>query len=264
MPANRRARALAYGSVLAVTVALISVEYTVERGDTLSEIARDHDVSLSDVVDLNDIDNPDLIHPGQVILIPGVDGSPDQVHVVTRGETLTRIASAYGSSAVTLARANNLVNPNLIRPGQQLLIPARKTASPGRAAGGADGESEGSTDSTPSTARSGRFHIVKRGENLESIANQYSGISTDDITKANGISNGTIYTGTRLFLDGPSFIGSGSGGTGSYVVKSGDRLGDIAARHGTTISKLAELNSLSNVNLIRSGQTLEVIGRAHV
>ena len=43
-------------------------------------------------------------------------------------------------------------------------------------------------------------------------------------------------------------------------MQSGDRLGDIAAKHGTTISTLADLNGLDNVNLIRSGQTLTVPG----
>lgn len=255
MPANRRARALAFGMVLALTVALFSVEYTVERGDTLGQIARDNEVSLSDLVSANSIANPDLIHPGQVLVIPG-----DQVHLVARGETLTRIASSYGSSAVTVARANALVNPNLIYPGQQLLIPATPGAPSTGGTSGSDGESEGSTDKTPSNARTGRFHVVKKGETLESIAEQYSGISADDISRANGISSGTIYSGTRLFLDGPSVIGSGSGGTGTYVVKGGDRLIDIAASFGTSISNLAEINSISNVNLIRSGQTLTVPG----
>jgi murein DD-endopeptidase MepM/ murein hydrolase activator NlpD len=44
------------------------------------------------------------------------------------------------------------------------------------------------------------------------------------------------------------------------VVENGDRLGDIAARHDTSISKLADLNGLSDVNMIRSGQTLKVPG----
>ncbi|MGH8872560.1 MAG: LysM peptidoglycan-binding domain-containing protein [Acidimicrobiia bacterium] len=258
MPVRRRARALAVGSVLAVTIALFSVEYTVRRGDTLSEIADDHDVSLSELVEFNEIPNPDLILPGQVILIPGVDGNPEQLHVVARGETLTRIASAYGSSAASIARANSLANPNIILPGQQLLIPATGKAASGKATETSDGESEGSTDSSPAT-RSGRFHIVKRGENLDVIAGQYQGVSPDDIVRANGITNGKVYTGTRLFLDGPSYVSS-SGGSGTYTVKKGDRLGDIAARHGTSISKLAELNGISDVNLIRSGQTLEVPG----
>jgi LysM repeat protein len=259
MPVIRRARALGVGCVLALTVALFSVEYTVQRGDTLTEIARDHGVTLSEVVNLNEIGNPDLILPGQLILIPGVDSNPETLHVVTRGETLSRIASAYGSNAATIARANSLGNPNLIVPGQQLQIPATgKAPAAGRATGDSDADSEGSTDNSPAS-RSGRFHIVKRGETLDSVAGQYKGVSPEDIAKANGISNGKVYTGTRLFLDGPAYV-SGGGGSGSYVVKKGDRLGDIAARHGTSISKLADLNGLSDVNVIRSGQTLDVPG----
>jgi murein DD-endopeptidase MepM/ murein hydrolase activator NlpD len=260
MPVIRRARALAVGSIIALTVALFSVQYTVERGDTLSQIARDHDVSLADMVELNEIADPDLILPGQVILIPGEDGNTGTVHVVAKGETLARIASAYGSSPASIARANSLGNPNLITPGQQLQIPATGGApGAGGATGGSDGDSEGSTDSTPA-ARSGRFHIVQRGETLDTIAGQYQGVSPDDIARANGMTNGKVYTGTRLFLDGPSFVSGGGEGSGSYVVKQGDRLGDIAARHGASIAQLAELNGLSDVNLIRSGQTLKVPG----
>lgn len=255
MPVNRRARAIAVGSVLALTVALFSLEYTVKRGDTLSEIARDHNVSLSDVIELNETSNPDLIHPGDTILIPGVDGSVEQVHVVNKGESLNEIATAYGASASAIAEANSMTNPNLIYPGQEVLIPTTRKKSPG---GGRSGSGDGEGEGSPS--RSGRFHIVQRGESLESIADQYSGVSADDLAAANGIVNGTVYTGTRLFLDGAAFVGEGSGGSASYVVQSGDRLGDIAARYGTNISALADLNGLSDINVIRSGQTLAVPG----
>lgn len=45
--------------------------YTVRDGDTLSGIAARHRVSLSSLVAANRITNPGLIHPGQVIAIPG-------------------------------------------------------------------------------------------------------------------------------------------------------------------------------------------------
>ena len=45
------------------------------------------------------------------------------------------------------------------------------------------------------------------------------------------------------------------------MVQSGDRLGDIAAKHGTNISTLADLNGLSDINMIRSGQTRCRAGR---
>jgi len=258
MPVNQRARALVVGIIIATTVTLFSVEYTVERGDTLGAIARDHGVSLTDLARANDIDNPDRIRAGQVLVIPGEDGEPDRYHKVARGETLVRIASSYGASALAVARANALSNPNRIFPGQRLLIPATSGSSSGGGSSNGDGESQGS-NRAPSGSRSGNYHVVKRGETIESIAKKYSGVSADDIARANGIRNGTIYTGTRLFLDGPSYIGSGSSG-GSYVVKKGDRLGDIAARLGTSISTLTSLNGISNPNQIRSGQTLKVPG----
>ena len=47
------------------------------------------------------------------------------IHTVKSGETLARIAAMYGVTAQSIATANRLANPNLIRVGQQLTIPAR-------------------------------------------------------------------------------------------------------------------------------------------
>jgi LysM repeat protein len=253
MPVKRRARALVVGTVIALTVALFSLEYTVQRGDTLGAIARDHGVSVADLVEFNELADPDLIHPGDVILIPGEDGSPEQVHVVAQGESLFKIAGVYGSSARDIAEANALGDPDLIRPGQELVIPATRKKALGGPAGGSDAKSDGGS------SRSDNFHVVQRGETLDMIAGKYS-VPPDQIAVANGLVNGKVYTGTRLFLDGPAYVGTGSGGEGTYVVQAGDRLGDIAAKYDTNISTIADLNGLADVNLIRSGQTLKVPG----
>lgn len=50
--------------------------------------------------------------------------------------------------------------------------------------------------------------------------------------------------------------------TGTYVVKSGDTLGAIAARYGTTWQTLQSLNGLSNPNYLYIGQVLKVTGQA--
>lgn len=47
-------------------------------------------------------------------------------------------------------------------------------------------------------------------------------------------------------------------GASYYVVKSGDTLGRIASRYGTTWQRLQELNGLSNPNWIYPGQRLKV------
>jgi len=254
MPVDRRVRAAAVATALTLLVAIFSVDYTVRSGDTLGEIARDHDVSVSDLATANKLSNPDLIRPGQVLVIP----TKDRIHVVTRGQSLFRIAAKYGMTVATLIKANQLANPDLIYPGQKLIIPG--TISSG--SGATDGESNGPTRKPDGTyTRSGRNHIVKRGETLEEIADQYRGVSVKDIATANGITNQVIYTGTRLFLDGPAHIATGSGGgSGSYTVQRGDRLGDIASRYGTSISKIASTNGIANINLIRAGQRLTVPG----
>ena len=44
----------------------------------------------------------------------------------------------------------------------------------------------------------------------------------------------------------------------TYTVKSGDTLGAIAKKYGTTVSKIAKLNNIKNTNIIRVGQVLIV------
>jgi len=253
MPFDRRVRAAAAATALTLLVAIFSVDYTVKQGDTLGRIARDHDVSVSDLVTANKLANPNLIRPGQVLLIP----TKDRTHVVARGENLSRIAAAYGTTISALIKANKLASPNLIYPGQNLVIPGA-TGSGSGGSGGSDGESNGPTRVPDgSYVRSGSYHIVAKGETLEGIAAKYSGVTAQGLAAANGITNRVIYTGTRLFLDGPGFTATGTGGgSGSYTVQRGDRLGDIASRYGTSISKIASTNGISNVNLIRAGQRL--------
>ena len=65
MPEFRRSRALVVGSALVLVVAIFSLDYTVEPGDTLGRIARDQGVSVSAIIEANNISNPNLIFPGQ-------------------------------------------------------------------------------------------------------------------------------------------------------------------------------------------------------
>ena len=48
-----------------------------------------------------------------------------------------------------------------------------------------------------------------------------------------------------------------------YTVRYGDSLSSIAAKHGTTYAKLANLNGISNPNYIYVGQHLKVTGGAN-
>lgn len=107
-----------------------SITYTVRRGNTLSQIARAYGVSVAHLQELNDIQNPNLIYPGQKIRITestvsGLNPMPQSnyyTYTVQRGDSLWRIARRFRVSVRYLVRINNIQNPNLIYPGQVLKI----------------------------------------------------------------------------------------------------------------------------------------------
>lgn len=243
MPSFRRSRALLTGLAAVLLIGLTSLDYTVRSGDTLSRIASKHGVSVADLASANSLSNPDLIFPGQVLAIPGAES--DVMHVVTSGDTLVRIANRYGASVSGIVAANKIQNPNLILIGQELIVPNAGSPSAGTA-----------TNSI--SDRTGQYHVVKRGESLKQIASQYSGVTVDDLVRANGIVNNVIYAGSALYLSGPGYVASGTAGEISYRVRSGDRLGDIAHAHGVSVKSIASINGIDNPNLIRSGQVLGI------
>ncbi|MDQ3154214.1 MAG: LysM peptidoglycan-binding domain-containing protein [Actinomycetota bacterium] len=95
--------------------------YIVQPGDTLSGIAERFGISLSDLIRANpQINDPDLIHPGEVVYIP----ARHRRYIVQPGDTLSGIAERFGVSLSDLIRANPQINdPDLIHPGEVINIP---------------------------------------------------------------------------------------------------------------------------------------------
>ena len=104
-----------------------TITYTVLPGDTLFSIARRFGVSVSDIMTLNNIYNPNLIFAYTTLRIPSASGSPPPTgyitYIVQYGDTLTRIALRFRTTVYAIVIANNIPNPNLIYAGQRLLIP---------------------------------------------------------------------------------------------------------------------------------------------
>ncbi len=87
--------------------------YTVIEGDTLPEIAGRFGVSLVALIAAN----PDLLQPGEQLSIPGA------TYEVRPRDTLGAIAVRFGVTVEALRRANGIVDINVIRVGQILVIP---------------------------------------------------------------------------------------------------------------------------------------------
>ena len=101
------------------------ITYIVKRGNTLFSIAKQYGTTVNELVQINQISNPNLIYPGQNILIPirsSEQLTNEIVYIVKSGDTLFSIARQYGTNGNILIQNNQILNPNLIYPGQRIVI----------------------------------------------------------------------------------------------------------------------------------------------
>lgn len=106
--------------------------YTVQRGNTLSQIALEFGTTVREITGLNGISNPNLIFTGEVLKIDVTrnfneiqNDSYDMNHVIYTikyGNTLTYIARLFGVSIESIAKLNDIRNVNLIYAGERLRI----------------------------------------------------------------------------------------------------------------------------------------------
>lgn len=100
----------------------VSFPYTVRPGDTLWCLSRRFGTTVERLVELNDIENPNLIYVNQILRIPG-KAPIEKSYIVQPGDTLCGISRLYGVTVNQLVQLNGIQNPNLIYPGQVLRVP---------------------------------------------------------------------------------------------------------------------------------------------
>lgn len=112
------------------------VAYVIERGDSLSVIARRFDTTVSRLVSLNQLASSHRIQIGQRLLLPqtggdgqqlafgeGTTGTVDGVYTVRRGDTVSLIAARFRTTEQELLGLNGIADRNRIYPGQELRLP---------------------------------------------------------------------------------------------------------------------------------------------
>ena len=109
------------------------VAYVVERGDSLSVIARRFNTTVGRLVALNQLRSRNRIQIGQRLLLPQDDAVADQTlaelaaqdgqYTVRRGDTISVIASRFGVSEQQVLSLNGIADRNRIYPGQNLQLP---------------------------------------------------------------------------------------------------------------------------------------------
>ncbi len=175
--------------------------------------------------------------------LPFQDQPTISVHTVEPGETVGTIAAAYGVSSETVLAANTIDDPDLLKVGQQLLVPPVD----------------------------GALHTVQPGETLRAIADAY-GVDVADVVSANGLdaSPDLLSVGLVLVVPGvkpdvhptqqvaataPSTVDRAPD---TYTVREGDTLRSIAETFNLDILSLVAINGVADPDLITPGSTLRL------
>ncbi|CAH0151541.1 MULTISPECIES: lytic transglycosylase domain-containing protein [unclassified Arthrobacter] len=124
----------------------------------------------------------------------------------------------------------------------------------------------------PAQSAAPAVYTIARGDTISAVAGRY-GLDTFAVLKLNNLqANTIIYPGQKIKLTGstpapatkpaaPASSASVTSGSGRvYVVKAGDTLSAIAARHGVGLSELFKWNGLGMSSVIYPGQKVKVGG----
>ncbi|MEN4013217.1 MAG: peptidoglycan DD-metalloendopeptidase family protein [Chloroflexota bacterium] len=112
------------GSVNAQTSSELPV-YLVQPGDNLNTIALRFGVAAQDIIDANQIANPNILSIGTALKIPGFEGVTGTLkfEVAPLGATLSGISRQYRVTPETVVRLNQLTSPAQIYIGSTLILP---------------------------------------------------------------------------------------------------------------------------------------------
>ena len=164
------------------------ISYTVKKGDSLYSIAKQNDISVDTLIKDNGLTNNNL-KIGQVLKIRittipveecyGPDYIPKDnfdstTYIVKKGDSLYSIAKKFNTSVSTITNLNKLNSKNL-SIGQQLKIPISSNSS------------------------SNQTYIVKKGDNLYSVAKKFN-TTIDEIKRKNNLKTNLLSIGQKLII----------------------------------------------------------------
>ena len=186
------------------------IRVTSKKGERLADIAQRSKLTAKQVAWYNpklSVAKSGRLVAGQTILVPaaavaaaardvpdpaieryGSSSGRVTTHVVRPGENLGMIAKKRGTTVADLRRRNGL-KKDVIFPGQTLIVRG----------GSASTRRSASSGSSRSSASSGRVHVVRPGDTLGEIAEQY-GTTVAALKQKNGLSSTKIRIGQKIVV----------------------------------------------------------------
>ncbi|WP_404427540.1 LysM peptidoglycan-binding domain-containing protein [Ureibacillus chungkukjangi] len=205
-------------------------------------------------------------------------------YTVSKGDNLTKIATANKTTVAQLKQWNNLKNDN-IYVGQKLIVTNAKQTTTSSQPAASNQKPETSTQQTtkPAAASSVGTYKVVKGDTLSKIATALK-VTVADIKKWNGLKSDAIYVGQQLKVgevkttttptpskpttpaptpnkdlpaSTPVTAPNQNTNVLNYEVVKGDSLSKIASKFSVTVADLKKVNQL-NSDLIYIGQVLKL------
>ena len=117
---------------------------------------------------------------------------------VQKGDTLSSIASAHGTTWKKLAELNNLSNPNQLKVGQEIRI---SESAAGTSSASVSGKHTAPVSSRPipGSIKQGSSYVIQKGDSLSSIAKR-SGLTVSEIKAANSLPHDSLVVGKSLTI----------------------------------------------------------------
>jgi len=189
-------------------------------------------------------------------------------HKVKSGETLSHIADKYRIS-VALLKDSNQLRRNLIRKGQNLIIPvASKTARTYRLS---ETQRKQKILSSPKSGRNKIVHTVRSGDNLWDISRKYK-VNVRALAKWNAMApRDVLQRGQKLIIWTKNSKVARAANLPSqlprnkpimqrinYVVRRGDSLARIASRFRVRVTDLVRWNTIKKNKYLQPGQRIKL------
>lgn len=182
---------------------------------------------------------------------------PTVRHTVQEGQTLWKIAELYGIDTAKLANLNGLQTTAVLSVGQVLQVPATNQAKiagttiqslPDLKAVPVIPPQVSKPDSAPSVVVKRKQSAIEGlRQNRDRLKQSLAELKSEESAKSQSTS---VQVATLPPSDSSSLM--------TYRVNPGETLSSIAQAHGISARQLAELNQLSNPNLVQANQFIKV------
>lgn len=278
------------GSTASTSATQTAQKYVIQGGETITQIAKRHNISREKLMEMNGITENEQIYIGDELIIPAApssqaenanevqlveakveSSSPAALAVVIKEAPVSKVTTIAWTQAETVQLAPPTPAPAVVEAPQPEIKKEQAKVAEVKAS---------AEQKAPNADPTFTLYTIKFGDNLGKIAKKH-GISIGALMSFNKITNpNKIGGGQKLKIPSkatakslskikatvkPALVDNSSGDKpladdayGVYTVQTGDTLYELARDFFTTEKKIQELNKMGSSTKIIPGQDLIV------